>query len=190
MKIVCIKPDNKMYELNINKNVTKDLNNLDNAKGDGDIECVFNWIHDNNKIDIYGWLSGEKNLKNDHTLPPSGLSHIIDENSEDTVFYGNIYVVCSKKEKYIDYHIHDYGNFYYIMNEINNDGDYLEDYIDSEKDECEIDEEIDEYEIDECEKNVNIINIEKHYDTDLFKVNKNIDYENILDYDMNNYLKI
>ena len=95
MKIVCIKPDNKMYELNIEQDICKYLNNLDNARGNGNIECVFNWTHDNSNIQIYGWLSGEKNLKNDHVLPPSGLSHIIDENSEDTLLYGNIYIVCN-----------------------------------------------------------------------------------------------
>jgi len=174
MKILCINIDNTINEIDIKEFKSINcLSNLTDSKGYDKIDKIYSWTYDDNNIEIYGWLLGDSLLKNNHKLPPFGQSNIIDENSDEIDLYCNIYVLCKKKNIYIDYHIHDYGNFHYIFNELNiNPGEYMDNDIDGDDN---IDDDIIDVDID------NLI-----YDKSIFKINID-NCINQLDIDDNNY---
>ena len=177
MKILCINIDNTINEIDIKdfKSINC-LNNLSDSKGYDKIDKIYSWTYDDNDIEIYGWLLGDSLLKNNHKLPPFGQSNIIEENSDEIDLYCNIYVLCKKKNIYIDYHIHDYGNFHYIFNELNINP---EEYMDNDIDE---DDNIDDDIIDDIDNDIdNLI-----YDKSIFKINID-NCINQLDIDDNNY---
>lgn len=114
MKIICIHIDNIMTEYELStKNIINEIKTLDNSEN---IDLIYYWNYSDDVIECYGSMLNNDS-KNNHVLPCGGISNSFEENSEDIVLYGNIYIVCKNKNKYIDYHISDYGNFYYIMNE-------------------------------------------------------------------------
>ena len=114
MKIVCIQVDNSMDEIEIDDdNILLNLKKINDIEDN--IELIYYWIYDNCIIECYACLASDKNLKNMHKLPINGISDIIDEKSSDIQLYNNIYIACKKNKKYIDFHVHDYGNFFYII---------------------------------------------------------------------------
>ena len=181
MKIIQINTDNTMIEIdiNINKNIKNVLEkmkvntNMDKEK----IELINCWQYENNIIECYGYLSSENNIINTHKLPNSGTSNILDDGN-DIILYNNIYIVGKHENKYIDYYIHDYGNLYYLLNEIDDNeyNDYNESNnydSDNENDNIETIDNIDT--LDNIELSDNIID-------------KELDYNKELDYDTNNYI--
>ena len=167
MKIICIHVDNMMTELNIlSDNIINELNNLDNKKGDENIRLIYSWNYDDYIIECYGSLFGKDNIKNNHILPCGGISNILEENSEDSILYGNTYIICKNNKKYIDYHISEYGNFYYIMNEYYDITNINET---SEEEELDINKDF-----NKCEEL-------------LYNIVNNNDSDNDLDIDNNNY---
>ena len=114
MNIICIHIDNIMTEHEIPlKNIVDEIKTLDNSEN---IDLIYYWNYSDDVIECYGSMLNNDS-KNNHVLPCGGISNSFEENSEDMTLYGNIYILCKRKKKYIDYHISDYGNFYYIMNE-------------------------------------------------------------------------
>ena len=167
MKIICIHIDNIMTELNIQfDNIINEINTLENKKGDENIKLIYFWNYDDYIIECYRSSFEKNNIKNNHVLACGGISNIYEENSEDSILYGNIYIVCKNKDTYIDYYISEYGNFYYIMNEYYN--------INSENELSE-DDELDN------NKNLNKCN------ELLYNIVNNNDSDNNLDIDDNNY---
>ena len=182
MKILCINIDNTINEIDLIEFKSIDcLNNITDTKGYDKMKKIYSWTYDDNDIEIYGWLLGDSLLKNNHILPPFGQSNIIEENSDEIDLYCNIYVLCKKNNKYIDYHIHDYGNFHYIFNELNtnpNSDEYDDDSIDNDDNDYDDNNYYNDY-------NDNDIN-NLIYDKSIFKINID-NCINQLDIDENDY---
>ena len=102
---------------------------------------------------------------NSHSLPPNGISSILDEDSDNVILSDKIYTVAfNTKNKLINYYISDYGDFYYVMNEQN--------YFEND----ELEEETDI--ITETKSTINL-------KTDILNIIH--DNNNILEYDINIY---
>lgn len=161
MIILQIDTTNVMTELSIKDNdIFKYLHN----KGLDDYECLYSWNFQNNTIKCYGLYSDNYSNINKHTLPPGGISNILNEDSSSIILSGNIYICAYKKDNLIDYYISDYGTFYYITNENN-------EFEDTQSDD-DIDTSIDNNNIQKKEpiynesihNNNNIL----HYDTNIY----------------------
>ena len=164
MNIICIHIDNIMTEHKIPlKDIVDEIKTLDNSEN---IDLIYYWNYSEDVIECYGSMLNN-NSKNNHVLPCGGISNSFEENSEDMTLYGNIYILCKRKKKYIDYHISDYGNFYYIMNE------YYD--VSSEN------ESTDEEEEDNVESN------ESNYNKLIYTDVIDYDSDNDLDIDNNDY---
>ena len=165
MNIICIHIDNIMTEHKIPlKNIVDEIKTLDNSEN---IDLIYYWNYSDDVIECYGSMLNNDS-KNNHVLPCGGISNSFEENSEDITLYGNIYILCKRKKKYIDYHISDYGNFYYIMNE----------YYDVSSENESTDEEEEEDNVESNESNYN-----KLIYTDVI----DYDSDNDLDIDNNDY---
>ena len=165
MNIICIHIDNIMTEHKIPlKNIVDEIKTLDNSEN---IDLIYYWNNSDDIIECYGSMLNNDS-KNNHVLPCGGISNSFEENSEDMTLYGNIYILCKRKKKYIDYHISDYGNFYYIMNE----------YYDISSENESTDEEEEEDNVESNESNYN-----KLIYTDVI----DYDSDNDLDIDNNDY---
>ena len=160
MNIICIHIDNIMTEHKIPlKNIVDEIKTLDNSEN---IDLIYYWNYSDDIIECYGSMLNNDS-KNNHVLPCGGISNSFEENSEDMTLYGNIYILCKRKKKYIDYHISDYGNFYYIMNE----------YYDVSSENESTDEEEEEDNVESNESNYN-----------------KLIYTDVIDYDSDNDLDI
>ena len=194
MLILCINTDNTINEIDLKKFNLKDchkiLTDLNDTRGCDNIEKIYSWAYENTIVEMYGWLLGESLIKNNHKLPPFGQSNIIDENSEDMILYGNIYILCREANNYIDYHIYDYGNFHYIFNELNINSNDINDKDDT----------IDTNDINDTNDDIDVDDVDDVDDTDTNDTNDINDIidtnnlicdksklSNILDLDTNNY---
>jgi hypothetical protein len=146
------------------KNIVDEIKTLDNSEN---IDLIYYWNYSDDIIECYGSMLNNDS-KNNHVLPCGGISNSFEENSEDMTLYGNIYILCKRKKKYINYHISDYGNFYYIMNE----------YYDVSSENESTDEEEEEDNVESNESNYN-----KLIYTDVI----DYDSDNDLDIDNNDY---
>ena len=163
MNIICIHIDNIMTEHKIPlKDIVDEIKTLDNSEN---IDLIYYWNYSDDIIECYGSMLNNDS-KNNHVLPCGGISNSFEENSEDITLYGNIYILCKRKKKYIDYHISDYGNFYYIMNEYYDITNINET---SEEEELDINKDF-----NKCEEL-------------LYNIVNNNDSDNDLDIDNNNY---
>ena len=164
MNIICIHIDNIMTEHKIPlKDIVDEIKTLDNSEN---IDLIYYWNYSDDVIECYGSMLNNDS-KNNHVLPCGGISNSFEENSEDITLYGNIYILCKREKKYIDYHISDYGNFYYIMNE----------YYDVSSENESTEEEEDNVESNESKYNELIYTDVIDYDSD-----------NDLDIDNNDYI--
>ena len=165
MNIICIHIDNIMTEHKIPlKNIVDEIKTLDNSEN---IDLIYYWNYSDDIIECYGSMLNNDS-KNNHVLPCGGISNSFEENSEDITLYGNIYILCKRKKKYIDYHISDYGNFYYIMNE------YYD--VSSENEST-----------DEGEEEDNVESNESNYNKLIYTDVIDYDSDNDLDIDNNDY---
>lgn len=153
MKFLHILKDGKMDEINYNKNkydekiLIKYLTKISKSQGSGDIKKLYSWNYQGYKIICYGWYDGHNGFENSHTLPRSGISGFIEEDSSLKILYGDLFIF-KFKDKYTDLNISDYGIFYSNM---------IDDYSDYDTDESTSDEKstddekedkiIDDYEI-------------------------------------------
>jgi len=124
MKIISINSDNTMKEINIKKKkLEEQLTEITNTRGSGEIELLYYWNYNNKLIKCYGWIDGDESLVNKHKLPMSGISEITDTPSETIKLYGNIYIISCDSQNIINYSISEYGEFYFIINDIENNVD-------------------------------------------------------------------
>ena len=66
---------------------------------------MYVWNHDKKKIICYGWYDGEAGFENKHELIPNGNSPFLEDESSEILLFGDIFVVCMEKEKYIDFDV-------------------------------------------------------------------------------------
>jgi len=141
-KIISINSDNTMKEIDIkNKKIKNELTDITNTRGSCDIELLYYWNYNNIIIKCYGWVEGDESIINKHKLPMSGISEITDISSESIKLYGNIYIICNSNNKIINYSISEYGEFYFIINDIENIDDTDSDISDIGEDDDECDSE-------------------------------------------------
>tara|TARA_B100000902_G_scaffold398811_1_gene466992 strand:+ start:2335 stop:2820 length:486 start_codon:yes stop_codon:yes gene_type:complete len=117
MKIIRINLDDTMDEIDTEDSILEYFIN----KNIQDIRELYIWKYQNNIIKAYGSYTNSYSDINKHILPPNGISHVFNDNSNDIEIYSDIYIVAfDENNKQIDYQISEYGNFYYVMNEQNN----------------------------------------------------------------------
>lgn len=189
MKFIKINANKLMDELNIPKNSTYKnyLKYLKKNFINDDYVEIFKWIYKDLKyvcIGIYD-NNNSKYLKNDHTLPSHGISHFMEQKSEKTTLYDNIYILSFCNEKVSDFTISDYSLLFHLMDEIydNSDNDSDEEcksiYSDNVSD---LDDFIDdENHISSIKKDGNILGKNK-------KVKKELIEQEELDLDLTEYL--
>lgn len=117
MKIISINQHNEIEEYN-----TKDdnINNIDLINNDENkCQLIYYWNYNDKIIKCYSLIDGDESIKNIHKLPIGGISNIIDINSNKVDLYGNIYIICVSKytNKILNFSIPEYGEFYFIMND-------------------------------------------------------------------------
>lgn len=152
MKIILVNHNNNIEEHII---ADKNINNLEFINNeDNYIELICNWNYNDFIIKCYSTLYGDESIKNKHTLPFGGISDKSEYiNSNNIDLYGNIYILCTSKYNgdIIDFTIPEYGEFYFIMNE----------------EEENIDNSSNEDDDDNSENKENISDNDKNYDSDI-----------------------
>jgi hypothetical protein len=136
MKLIQIFKDGRMDEINhkgkiLEKNIVKLLNKLSTSQGIGNITKLFTWFKSNYIITCYGWYDGNPGFENEHSLPCSGKSSFIDEDSSIIKLYGDIFIIKQCNDKYSKITISEYSVFYsdqcdysdYILDDIEIDND-------------------------------------------------------------------
>ena len=113
MKLVQIKSDGNMVELNEQftiKNIRKMMREKSKVKK---ILHLYNWPHEDSFVQCYGCLEGRAGKENKHELPPSGIKMIDTiDNSDTQLIFNDIFIVKVKNKKYLDLDVADYGLFY------------------------------------------------------------------------------
>ena len=118
MKCVQIYKSGIMNELNLSKSklsfsgLPKFLMKHSKSQGNGDIKELYKWSHNKNIIKCFSWYDGEAGFENKHDLPPGGISPFLEEDSSVKLLYGDIFLCKLKDNKYIDFAVTDYGEFY------------------------------------------------------------------------------
>ena len=118
MKIVQIYRDGTMDDIKIkmnNRSPLTLLNKSSKTQGNNSLQKLYTWNYENDKIICYGWYDGEIGLENKHKLAPSGFSSFLDEDSSTQVLFGDIFIVCMEKGKYIDFDVSGYGEIFSIF---------------------------------------------------------------------------
>ena len=141
MKLVIIKKNGTMDDIatTLNKKkIISTLSDLSSSHGEGDIKLLYSWPYEGKNICCYGWYDGEAGFENKHDLPPSGNSTFLESDSSIQLLFGDLFILRSDKNKFYDFEISDYGEFYNLTF-----GGF--DTCDSEDEEIDIEEE----EIDE-----------------------------------------
>jgi len=113
MKIVHIHKDDTMDEINV-----EDIDRLvdySKSQGEGNIQCLYMWKYECNRIYCYGWYDGELGFETKHELPPGGMSKFLTDDSSCQTLYGDMFVVkMSSDGTLIDFDISEYGEFYHV----------------------------------------------------------------------------
>ena len=179
MKIVKIDTENNIcsIELEYKNDIKSSLNTIDN----NNLELLYEWNFESNTMECYGCIDSDYNIKNKHILPACGIpsTNIISEKSEECNIYGNIYILCKKDNKYIDYYDYDYGMLYFNIND-NIDFENNENNDNNDNDNDDNDDNNDD----------NNDNNNFNYKNELFKSNylvENSIENDLLDYDNNIY---
>ena len=119
MNIIKINIDGTMNEIKIKKikNILSFIKKHISNSGSGNIKELYKWNFEDKIIKCYGWIDGECGFENSHDLLQYGISTFIDDNSEDIILYGDIFLVCYENNEICNFNISDYGLFYNITNE-------------------------------------------------------------------------
>ena len=115
MKVVQIYKDDTMEELQFKCNLRSLLTQFkksSKSQGNDSIKELYYWNYENTKIICYSWYDGEAGFENKHDLPPSGISSFIEEDSSEKLLFGDIFLCKMKENKFVDFDITDYGEFY------------------------------------------------------------------------------
>ena len=108
-------------------------------------------------------------LENKHDLPPNGISDSTDKDSSEILLFGDLFLLKKEKNKFKNFEVSDYGEFYNIIfggfddcitaeeseDEKEEDADYNPDEPSEEEDDESIDynsdnNDDDEVELDNC----------------------------------------
>jgi hypothetical protein len=84
LKLVVLAQDGTIKENEISsrcKNINMNLSKKISIKGNGGMNMLGSWNLENEKIEIFGFKTGDKNIENKHELPPP---------YDDEIFYGDI----------------------------------------------------------------------------------------------------
>ena len=116
MKIIRIKIDGKMDELDINtKSISKILEGLAISKGTSSFKKLYEWNHSSKNYVCYGWFDGDAGFENTHELIPGGISSFLEEDSSEILLFGDIFMVCYQNKKLIDLSVSEYGEIFSIL---------------------------------------------------------------------------
>tara|TARA_B100001094_G_scaffold326431_1_gene382578 strand:- start:674 stop:1213 length:540 start_codon:yes stop_codon:yes gene_type:complete len=170
MNIVRINNNGSMNDLKINKpssqNIILKLNKLSNIN-DEKIKELYYWKNNSHLIKCYGYYEGDAGFENKHDLLPNGNSTFLEEESSEILLFGDIFIVCfNNKNEIINFSVSDYGMLY----------EELYDGFDDCSSEDDLSDELDTDE----ESNHSFIEDNETDGTD-------DSYDEILDYDKNNY---
>jgi len=177
--IIRINNDGSMNDIKINiskNNILSKLKKNSNNIGDGTFCELYEWNIDGNKLKCYGWYEGDISFLNKHRLIPNGNSSFLEEDSSKIRLYGDIFIICFSNNKIKNMDVTEYA----ILYETKNNENY-----DTETDEEEIYSETESENVVSEEENEKIDN-DNDNDNDNYNYNNEI-YDNILDYDRNDY---
>ena len=149
MKVLRIRVDGTMNEINIDFKKTSILKKLENvaiSKGSSPFKELYSWTYYDKNILCYGWYDGYSGFENKHELIPNGISKFLEQESSEILLFGDIFLVCIENNKYINFDVSDYSEVY--------------DFICDGFDECNSSDESDSEEesINEEDENGNSIN--------------------------------
>lgn len=173
MNIIRINNNGSMNDLKINKlsnqNIISKLNKLSNINNEK-IKELYYWKNNSHIIKCYGYYEGNAGFENKHDLLPNGNSTFLEEESSEILLFGDIFIVCFNKNEIVNFSVSDYGILYEELYEGFDDCSSSENDISYSSDEdIESDDSFiqndDDSEIDETDDS----------------------YNEILDYDKNNY---
>jgi hypothetical protein len=82
------------------------------SQGEDVIKELYKWTYENNTITCFGWYDGHIGFENKHSLPPSGKSSFIEDDSSIQMLYGDIFLVRSEGGLLVEFTISDYSMFY------------------------------------------------------------------------------
>ena len=118
MKVIRIKIDGTMNELDLTikkKGILKLLEKNSISKGTSQFKELYEWKNDDKKIICYGWYDGEAGFENKHDLIPNGNSSFLEENSDEKLLFGDIFILCKNKNKLVNVCVSDYAELYDSM---------------------------------------------------------------------------
>jgi len=95
-----------------NKNILNILSQNSKSQGNDSIKLMYSWSTEQCELLCYGWYDGEAGFENKHDLPPAGKSLFIDCDSSEQLFFGDIFIVKTLKEKYVPLTISEYSDHY------------------------------------------------------------------------------
>ena len=158
MSIVRVNTDNSMTVIPSGKNW---INTIKRDNSNNEINLLFEWyLSDDSKLLLYGNMEGSQ--INNHVLPSNGISSIDINMSNNFTLYDNIYFAKLQDNKIVKYSIQEYGEFYSIN-------------YDTEEENSSNSDSEDDIIFDSTNINTN------------YKHSINIDYVNYLNYDNNIY---
>ena len=97
MKILCINTDNTMEEFDVNTSL-EDFLVSTNIDG---LQLLYYWNYGNKIIKCYGLYVDNYSNINSHSLPPNGISSVLEEDSDNIILSAKIYIVAFDKNRYI-----------------------------------------------------------------------------------------
>tara|TARA_Y100000590_G_scaffold467728_1_gene647648 strand:- start:68 stop:598 length:531 start_codon:yes stop_codon:yes gene_type:complete len=115
MKVVQIHKNGDMTDIDCKftkKNICKILSQCSKSQGNNNIKLLYTWNIFECKLLCYGWNEGESGFENKHDLPPSGNSTFLENDSSESILFGDIFIVKCVKEKYSPIDIIDYSDSY------------------------------------------------------------------------------
>ena len=117
MKIVQICKDNSMNEIDLkfsSRNIISKLSKVSITQGGDSLKELYYWNYEKSKIICYSWYDGGDGFENKHDLPPGGISSFLDEDSSEQLLFGDIFLCKLQDNKFCDFDISNYGEFYNI----------------------------------------------------------------------------
>ena len=174
MSIIRINTNGSMDDLileNIkSKNLLSKLNKLSKNINNEKLKELYYWKINNKLIKCYGYYEGEPGFENKHDLIPNGISSFLEEESSEILLFGDIFIVCfNNKNEIDDYSVSDYAMLY-------------EELYDG-FDDCSSEDDFSNESETEDESNNSFIDDDDDDETD----GSDDSYNDILDYDKNNY---
>ena len=118
MKVIRVKIDGSMNDLDLDikkKGILKLLESNAISKGTSKFKELYHWINGDNKIICYGWFDGDAGFENKHELIPNGTSSFLDQESSEMLLFGDIFVICMKGSKLIDFDVSEYGEIFSLF---------------------------------------------------------------------------